>query len=123
MSWEFVLLGLIWFALASTVVALYVRVHLSEWGLIGLMLLLAGAWVLVNRSLMHDLGVRVLQEEQFYLWRWLAVVGSVIVMAGQFAALKKDRPPWRQVVRRLTFAAVVLLAVLVFINRYLEITS
>jgi len=123
MTWEMLLLVVIWGALASTVVAMYIRIHISEWGLVGLMLLLGGAWVLVNRSLMDDLGVSALQDEQFYLWRWLAGIGSVIVMAGQIATLKRDRPPWQQVVRRLAFAVAVMVVVFCSLNLYLEMTS
>jgi len=123
MTWDFVLLSIIWLALASTVLTLYVRIHISEWGLLGLMILLFGAWVLVNRSLMSQREIDTLSREQLYLWRWAAVVGSVIVLIGQIASVIRDPPAAEQVTRRLLIATAVMVVIVFGLNLYLEATS
>lgn len=123
MSWDFILLSVIWLALASTVLTLYVRIHISEWGLLGLMILLFGAWVLVNRSLMSEREIHALSREQLYLWRWSAVIGSVIVLAGQVASVYRDPPPAHQVTRRLLIATAVMVLIVFALNLYLETSS
>jgi len=123
MNWELVLLIMLWAGCASIVIGLYIDIHLSEWGLIGLMLFLAGAWVLVNRTLMHEAGIDAFRREQVYLWRWLALIGAILLFAARVAAIRRKRPPWRQIVRRLAFAAGVLVIVVCLLNLYLEVTS
>jgi len=118
MTWDTLLLIVIWLALTSTVLTIYIRVHASEWGLIGLAILLAGAWVLVTRSLLHEWEVEALRREQLLLWRWMAGIGAVIVLAGQIASLQRDPPPIAQVVRRLAVAVVVMAAIVLALSAY-----
>ncbi|HWV57905.1 MAG TPA: hypothetical protein VNZ57_10665, partial [Longimicrobiales bacterium] len=75
------------------------------------------------RAVMHEFGVDVLRPEQGYLWKWLALIGAILLFAARVAAIRRKRPPWRQVVRRLAFAAGVLIIVVCLLNLYLEMTS
>lgn len=103
MSIDELSLLILWLVVSVLTLVLYLRVHVRDWGMMGLVLVMMGLTTLVTRSVLIEYDVLNDGHPSYVLWRTLVIIGAPFAIAGFAAGVWRDPPPVRQVVARLSF--------------------
>lgn len=106
----------LWAVVTVLALILYLRVDIHDWGMVGFTVFVAGACVLLSRSLLAWYGHDIWRAELLVIWRGLVLIGAPVAIAGYVAGIVRDPPPRRQIVTRLALLAVVTMATTIVVQ-------